>query len=182
MVGKDFLASLTSGFAALISDGLKALFGTGMNRIAFGSITWADLAVTACLVLLVLLVNGLAAAFLRHKIKAAVKADPNGFEHHFFGALGKPLYLLIWICGIYIAATPLLLKLPANEELQSFANYSTSCSTSACSPSCSGCFSGSPTSWKRGWRIGRPKPKANWTICSCRCSGRACASSCRWWA
>ena len=123
MVGEDVLASLTSGFAALIAGGLKALFGAGMDRIAFGSITWTDLGVMACLVLLVLLANGLAAAFLRHRIKA----DPKGFEHRFFGALGKPLYLLIWIYGLYIAATPLLLKLPANEELQSVRELSGKC-------------------------------------------------------
>lgn len=118
IVGKDALASLTAGLTALILDGLKALIGPGLDGTALGSITWADLAVTVGLVLFVLLVNGLAAAILRRKIAAALKADAKGFEHRFFGALGKPLFLLIWIFGIYIAVTPLLLKLPANGELQ----------------------------------------------------------------
>ena len=122
MVGKDFLDTLTSGLTALFSNGLKALFGARLDGAAFGSITWADLAVTVCLVLLVLLVNGLAASFLQRKTEEA-RTDSKELEHHVFGALGKPLYLLIWILGIYIAATPLLLKLPADGTLQSVRQF-----------------------------------------------------------
>ena len=117
IVGKDFVDTFTSALATLFSNGLKALFGDRMDNPAFGSITWTDLAVTICLVLLVLLVHGLAAAFLRRKTKEA-KADAKELKHHVFGALGKPLYVLIWIYGFYLAATPLLLKLPADESLR----------------------------------------------------------------
>jgi small-conductance mechanosensitive channel len=115
--GKDFLDTLTAGLIALFSNRLETLFGARMDNTAFGSVTWADLAVTACLVLLALLFNGLAAAFLRRKTKED-KTDAKELGHHLFGALGKPLYLLIWIYGIYIAATPLLLKLPADAAMQ----------------------------------------------------------------
>ena len=64
------------------------------------------------------LVNGLAAALVRRKIRQAARVETKQLHHHIFGVLGRPLYLLIWIYGIYIAATPLLLKLPAEEELQ----------------------------------------------------------------
>ncbi len=121
-VGKDFPDALTSGLAALISNGLKALFGGRIDSLVFGSITWTDLAATMFLVLLVLLVHGLAVAFLRRKTKEA-KADAKELKHHVFGALGKPLYLLIWIYGIYIAATPLLLKLPAGEGVRDFREF-----------------------------------------------------------
>ena len=118
LMGNHFLVTLTAGLAALLADGLKAWLGAGLDRIVLGPLTGTDLAVTLCLVLLVLLVNGFAAALLRRKTQAAALTDPKGFEHRFFGALGKPLYLLIWIYGIYIAATPLLLKLPADQGLQ----------------------------------------------------------------
>jgi small-conductance mechanosensitive channel len=120
--GKDFLDMLTTGLTTLFSNGLKQLFGEGMDNPALGSITWTDLAVTVCLVLLVLLVHGLVAAFLHRKTKEA-KADAKELKHHVFGALGKPLYLLIWICGIYIVATPLLLKLPADGTLQAVREF-----------------------------------------------------------
>ena len=122
IAGKDFLDTLTSGLAALFSGGLKELFGARLDNSVLGSITGTDLAVTVCLVLLALLVNGLAAAFLRRKTKKA-KADAKELKRHVFGALGKPLYLLIWILGIYIAATPLLLKLPADGTLQSVRQF-----------------------------------------------------------
>jgi small-conductance mechanosensitive channel len=122
IVGKDFLDTFTSGLTALFSNGLRALFGTRMDSPVFGSISWTDLAATICLLLLVLLVHGLAAAFLRRKTKEA-KADAKELKHHVFGALGKPLYLLIWIYGIYIAATPLLLKLPTDEGVRDFRQF-----------------------------------------------------------
>ena len=36
-------------------------------------------------------------------------------KRNFLGALGKPVYLLIWIFGIYISITPFLLRLPKEQ-------------------------------------------------------------------
>jgi small-conductance mechanosensitive channel len=123
MIGKNFLDTLASGLAGLISNGLKEFFGPEMDRTVLGAITWADLAVTLCLALLVLLAHGLAAAFLRRKTKATAGTQSKSLQHHVFGALGKPLYVLIWIFGIYIAVTPLLSKLSAGESLQDIRNF-----------------------------------------------------------
>ena len=72
-----------------------------------------------CFLLFVLLVNGVAAAFLRRKIRqAATETDAKGWRHHLFTVVGKPLYLLIWVYGIYFAAMPLLLKSSAAGELE----------------------------------------------------------------
>ena len=117
ITGKDYLDSFLAGLTALISRGLEDLFGPGVNASVFGGVTWADLGTVLCLVLFVLLVNGVAAGFIRHKIRQAAATEGKELHHHVFGALGKPLYLLIWIYGIYLAATPLLLKLPEDEEL-----------------------------------------------------------------
>lgn len=117
---KDFLDSLTAGMTALLSAWLQRIFGSGVNNIAFGPVTWADLATTLVFVLLVLLVNVIALAYVRRKInqsKRVEQAAEMKMQHHVFHALSKPLYLLIWIYGIYIAATPLLLKIPPNEGL-----------------------------------------------------------------
>jgi small-conductance mechanosensitive channel len=116
ITGKDYLDPFFAGLAALISHGLESLFGPATNNAVFGRITWADLGTVLCLVLLVLLVNGLAAAFLRRKTRQAAATAGKELHHHFFGALSKPLYLLIWILGIYLAATPLLLRLPVEEQ------------------------------------------------------------------
>ena len=84
----------------------------------FGDVTWADLGTVLCLALLILLINVLAVAFLRQKVRQTAATEGGQLQHHVFGALGKPLYVLIWIYGIYLAAMPLLLKLPPDEGLQ----------------------------------------------------------------
>jgi small-conductance mechanosensitive channel len=117
ITGKNYLDQFIASVTALISRGLENLFGPGVNTTVFGDITWADLGTVLFLVLVVLLIHGLAAAFLRHKTRQAAATAGKELRHHVFGALGKPLYVLIWIYGIYLAATPLLLKLPADESL-----------------------------------------------------------------
>ena len=117
MTGKNYLDPLFADLSALISRGLETLFGPGVNAAVFGNITWADLGTVLCLVLFVLLVNGLAVAFLRRKTRQAAATKGRELHHHVFGALSRPLYVLIWIYGIYLAATPLLLKLPPDEGL-----------------------------------------------------------------
>jgi small-conductance mechanosensitive channel len=116
--GKNYLDQFFAGFTALISAALEYLFGTGVRHPVFGDVTWADLGAVFCLVLLILLINALAVAFLRRKARQTAATEGGQLQHHVFGALGKPLYVLIWICGIYLAAMPLLLKLPPDEGLQ----------------------------------------------------------------
>ncbi|MGA9778244.1 MAG: mechanosensitive ion channel family protein [Limisphaerales bacterium] len=118
MTGTESLNAAAAALTALLTRGMQDLFGPGVNTPVFDSITWADLGVVLCFVLFFLLVNGLAAAFVRRKVRQAAKDESKQLHHHVFGALGKPLYLLIWIFGVYVAATPLLLKLPPDEELQ----------------------------------------------------------------
>ena len=111
----NFLDQLAADLAALFARIMERLFGADVHNSALGSITWADLGATACFILLIVLAHGLAAGVLHHKSQKA-KADVKVLKHHFFGALGKPLYLLIWIYGLYLAATPLLLKFPAADQ------------------------------------------------------------------
>ena len=70
-----------------------------------------------CLVLLILLINALAVAFLRYKARQTVATESEQLQRHVFGALGKPLYVLIWICGIYLAAMPLIAEVAAGRGI-----------------------------------------------------------------
>ncbi len=117
LAGKDYLDQFITGFTALISRGLENLFGPGVNTLLFGGVTWADLGAVLCLVLFILLVNAMAVAFFRHKSRQSTMAEGKQLHRHVFGALGKPLYVLIWIYGIYLAVMPLILKLPPDEGL-----------------------------------------------------------------
>ena len=91
---------------AVWHDWMSALFGPRMNAHVLGTITWADLALSCAVVILILVANAIAAAVIRHKRKSTALAAT--LRHHALGALRGPLYLLIWICGAYFALAPLL--------------------------------------------------------------------------
>jgi small-conductance mechanosensitive channel len=112
MKGEKIWDEMASGFTTLISNLLTHVFGgTGVNRAIIGPIAVSDLVVTACFVALFFVLHGLAAIFIKHKTGKA-RAEAKELKGNLFGALGKPLYLLIWVFGIYLSLTPLLLKLP----------------------------------------------------------------------
>ncbi len=67
--------------------------------------------------LLVLIVNGLAALMVRHKTKQTVNAGVADLQHHVFGALGKPLCLDLGLRHLF-AITLLLLRLKLDEGLR----------------------------------------------------------------
>ncbi len=114
--GKDFLDGFSTALTTLLSHWLQHLFGPRVNEIVFGSVTWADLGVMLGFMLLVLFLNLVAAAYVRQKLKkTTAQPEEKQIQHHVFGALGQPLYILIWVYGIYFAATPWLMKIKPDE-------------------------------------------------------------------
>ncbi|MGN6553065.1 MAG: mechanosensitive ion channel family protein [Verrucomicrobiota bacterium] len=118
MTGKTFLDSIageTGGFfARLVENAL----GPRVHNPAVGTITWADLIVVFCLLLLVVVVNSIAATFLRRKARQKAQEETSSFSwrSEAFIAASKPLYLLIWIYGIYFALTPLVASKLSSED------------------------------------------------------------------
>ena len=103
------LAALTS----LVHGWVEALFGDGARRIAFASVSWADLGVALAFLLGALATTGVAGALLRRR-----GSEPPSLRHRILAAIGRPLYLLIWACGLYAALTPLLLGLRLGESFR----------------------------------------------------------------
>ncbi|MGH8142130.1 MAG: mechanosensitive ion channel family protein [Steroidobacteraceae bacterium] len=100
----------------LLHGWLEGLFGPGVDHRVLGAITWADVGLSLCVVVLMLIVHGVAAAIVHHQMKqAAAAGDARKMRHHTFSALSGPLYLLIWVCGIYLAVAPLLPELRPNQ-------------------------------------------------------------------
>ena len=89
---------------------MSALFGTQMNGRVIGAITWADVALSCTVVVLIMIAHAIAVAVIRRKRKAT--APEGKLRHHTLGALRGPLYLLIWICGGYFALAPLVVSSP----------------------------------------------------------------------
>jgi small-conductance mechanosensitive channel len=117
LTGNEFFDGFAAALTTLLSNWINRLFGPNAGNTVLGSITWADLAVMSSFVLLVLMVNGVAVAILRYKTKQAAATHVKTLQHNVLGALGKPLYVLVWAYGLYFAATPLLLKLKPGEGL-----------------------------------------------------------------
>ncbi len=116
MTGKSFLDAVGSSIPGLIDGGMEWLFGPGVQARVFGAVSWADLGAVLCLVLLVLLAHGVSAWVLGSRIRVAeTELREAGWRGQLLRAMGKPFYLLIWIYGGYLAATPLLLRLPATD-------------------------------------------------------------------
>jgi hypothetical protein len=113
---KKPLYELISSLTTFLSDLLERFLGPGIHNPVIGSISWVDLDVALIFVLATLIANGMATLFFRQKMRQL--DGPTHWHAQFFAAISQPLYLLIWTCGIYLSVTPLLLKLPSDEALE----------------------------------------------------------------
>lgn len=124
LTARDFLDRISGTLSVLLENWIRREFGIGAEQRAFGLITWADLGAMACFLLAALLLHLAAAAIVRRRAKPVEpQVTGNTLRHHVLGALGRPLYVVIWIYGVYFALTPLLLKLkpdPGLDDLHQF--------------------------------------------------------------
>ena len=117
--GRDLLDGLSIYVTTLLRQWLGHFFPADAGTPIFGSVTWMDIGLMLCLMLVVLFLNLVAFAFVRHKLKhVSRKPEEKKLQHHVFGAIDKPLYVVIWIYGIYFAATPLLMELGPSQGLR----------------------------------------------------------------
>ena len=99
------------GIVNVLRGWLEGIGGPGMRAEAFGSVTWADLGVVAFFVVLTMFLNALLAAILRRQTRrAAEQPDTGELRRQSFQVVRKPVYVLLWIYGLYLAGTPLLPK------------------------------------------------------------------------
>jgi len=85
-----------------------------------GPFSGADLCVVAIYLTLTVLVNAAIALLLHTKRKAAINAAKPGWHSNAYRMLGKPVYVLVWVYGAYLAATPILIKLRPEQGLTTF--------------------------------------------------------------
>jgi small-conductance mechanosensitive channel len=114
--------SFFSTLDVLIRDGITRLIGAAAGHEIVGSITLADACVSVCFLLLTLLVDARAGAIMRRRTPVTA-TDDTTVRHHVFRALGKPLHVLIWLCGLYLAAAPLVRTATSSEELESLRHF-----------------------------------------------------------
>ncbi len=116
MSGKETLDRLAEYAGGLLSHTLERAFGPEVHRTVVAGVSWADLGVLLCFLLLVVLVNGFAASVLRRKARQTdANVAQERWQSRVWDAVSSPFYLLIWIYGIYFAALPLLSKWATEE-------------------------------------------------------------------
>ncbi|HTV63243.1 MAG TPA: mechanosensitive ion channel domain-containing protein [Verrucomicrobiae bacterium] len=106
--GNGFFNGPVSSATNYLSEGLTHVFGPQIQGAIYGQITWADLIVAAIPILSVAALNVALSFVFRRQ---ADRSHPLDWRKHLFGNLGGPVYLLLWIGGIYLGIAPLLLKL-----------------------------------------------------------------------
>jgi len=106
-------------FLALLNGHLKqwaaSLLGNHAGFQVVGSLTLADVLVCGFYLALAILTHAGARTYVLHRQRRSGTAAPR-LAHRVFDAVGRPLYVLIWLFGVYIAATPLLLTLRRDQE------------------------------------------------------------------
>lgn len=115
--GRGAGGGFTASLAVMLRSWAGRLIGESGRQNVIGTVSWSDLGAVLGVVLFALIVHGLTAWYLRRKTRGAAARGAQAFRHHVFGALGKPLYALIWVCGIYVGATTLSSKLPPGDAL-----------------------------------------------------------------
>ncbi len=112
MTGQQTLDLLAAQWTALLAGWMERVFGPQVRQPFLGTLTWADLGAALCFILLVLILNGFLAGFVRRRIRQAeARPDSRAWIPQLWRTLGKPIYALLWIYGVYLAATPLLVRL-----------------------------------------------------------------------
>ncbi len=92
-----------------IGKRVESHFGAWINTPVFAGITWLKLLFCLFLLFVVAVIDRLLQVIIRHHIKGpAVEEEKIPIRQFVFEAFSKPLSLFIWVYGIYVALTPLL--------------------------------------------------------------------------
>jgi small-conductance mechanosensitive channel len=109
--------TMIAALTALLEQWINRIGGTTAEQALAGPVTVADICIVALYLAFALLLNAVIAFILRSRRKASVAESKPTWHHRAYLALGKPLYILVWAYGAYLAATPILLKLTPEQGL-----------------------------------------------------------------
>lgn len=117
--GAQLLDHLALGINNFLGATMERAFGPRVHAGLLGPLSWIDLGMFVLMVLAVLLFNASLAALLRRKLRHPdPKSKWTGWRAEVQAAVRKPVYLCVWVFGLYVAITPVLLKLPSTREAQ----------------------------------------------------------------
>jgi small-conductance mechanosensitive channel len=110
--GRQFLENITNSLAALVTwmAGSFGLSEQALQGTLFHEVTWADLVLSAILLVLVSLFHTVIFLVFRRRKAPSLQA-PASWPALVLRAALKPLYLAIWIYGVYLVLIPVLVHL-----------------------------------------------------------------------
>ena len=110
--GQPASHSVAAWATALVQGGMRDLLGARAGELALGRLTWGGVATAVLFVALALLAHTIAAVLVRRPMRTrpSEPADP-GSRTHVLKAIGKPIYLLIWLVSAFFVLSTLLLAL-----------------------------------------------------------------------
>ncbi|MGH8291591.1 MAG: mechanosensitive ion channel family protein [Steroidobacteraceae bacterium] len=110
--GEQPLHSLATSATALVQGWMRDALGGRAEHPVLGQLTWGGVLTAVLFVALALLAHAIAASLIRRSKQAPPSrvADPDA-RAHLLQALGKPVYLLIWLVSSYFVLSTLLIAL-----------------------------------------------------------------------
>ncbi|HET9108847.1 MAG TPA: mechanosensitive ion channel domain-containing protein [Steroidobacteraceae bacterium] len=110
--GQHAPRSVAAWATALVQGWMRDLLGARAGELVLGRLTWGGVVTALIFVALALLAHIIAAVLVRRPMQTrpSEAADP-GSRTHVLKAIGKPLYLLIWLVSAYFVLSTLLLAL-----------------------------------------------------------------------
>ena len=111
----QLLATITASLAG----GFARVAGPAVSRPLLGPITGGDLLIVALYLALALGLHAAAAFILGRKHSASIDRGLASWQRRAYQALGRPLFIMIWVYGAYLAMTPVLLRLGPSPGIAS---------------------------------------------------------------
>src|ERR1700728_4634511 len=115
-LGASMLQNVGVAIALLIEGWLGSLLGPRSSQAVLGAMSEAGLFTLALFALLGAAAHAIAATLVRSQGKKSVsEAAPSAARPHVVRAVGKPVYVLIWVVAGYFMAATVLLGLGASK-------------------------------------------------------------------
>jgi small-conductance mechanosensitive channel len=111
----QLLATITASLAS----GITGVAGPAVARPLVGPITGVDLVIVAVYLALALGLHFAAVFILRRRHSTSIDRGPSSWRRRAYQALARPLYIMIWVYGAYLAITPILLRLGPSPGIAS---------------------------------------------------------------
>jgi len=112
----QFLDGLIRDVNGFFSNVMEGIFGVHVHDAILGRVTWVDVGMIVCLLLIFLLIQIFMTILLRWKTTKIKEGKSAPWHLHLLATSSKPLYFLIWLYGIYFALTLLRLRLSSGPS------------------------------------------------------------------